>query len=62
MPEIVDKEETSAVIGGCFEVVNGMGCGFLESVDQECLDIQLGLREIPFQPRAELQLCCKGAS
>jgi GxxExxY protein len=60
MPEIVYKEEAYAVIGACFEVYNGMGCGFLEAVYQECLDIELGLREIPFVPQAELQLSYKG--
>ena len=37
MKDIVFKEESYAIIGACFEVYNG--CGFLEPVYQECLQI-----------------------
>jgi GxxExxY protein len=38
--EIIYKEEAYAIIGACFEVYNEMGCGFLEAVYQECLEIE----------------------
>ena len=60
MAELLYKNEAYAVIGACFEVYNDKGCGFLEAVYQECLEIELGLREIPFQPQAELELSYKG--
>ena len=60
MAEIIFKEDAYAIIGACFEVYNDKGCGFLEAVYQECLEIELGLRQIPFQPQAELQLSYKG--
>lgn len=52
-------ERTYAIIGACFEVYNQMGCGFLEAVYQECLEIELRLREIPFIAQKELKLYYK---
>ena len=57
---ILFKEEAFAIVGACFEVYNDKGCGFLEAVYQECLEIELELRAIPFQPQAELSLAYKG--
>ncbi len=47
-------------MGACFEVYNDKGCGFLEPVYQECLEIEFGLRGLPCVPQAELQLTYKG--
>ena len=58
--EIIYKEESYAIIGACFEVYNEMGCGFVEPVYQECLEMELDLRVIPFRPQAELELSYKG--
>ena len=57
MTEILFRQESYDVIGACFEVYNEMGCGFLEAVYQECLEIELLERSIPFvsQHRLELQ-------
>jgi GxxExxY protein len=54
------EAETYKVIGACFEVYKEKGCGFLEAVYQECLEMELGLQEIPFQPQADLHLSYKG--
>jgi GxxExxY protein len=54
------KEETFEIIGACFEVYNEKGCGFLEPVYQECLEIELGLRHIPHSPQKQLRLEYKG--
>jgi GxxExxY protein len=54
--DLLYKEEAFAVLGACFEVYNEMGCGFLEAVYQECLEIELGLRNIPFKPQEALLL------
>ncbi|MGQ0636903.1 MAG: GxxExxY protein [Planctomycetaceae bacterium] len=35
------------------------GCGFSESVYQECLEIELGSQAIPFRAKAELKLTYK---
>jgi GxxExxY protein len=58
--ELLYKEECYAVVGACFEVYKDKGCGFLEAVYQECLELELGFRGIPFTPQVELQLSYKG--
>ncbi len=45
-----------------FGVYREMGCGFLESVYQECLEKELSKRSIPFVAHQKLTLCYKGAS
>ena len=40
MTELILKEECFQIVGACFEVYKNKGCGFLESVYQECLQIE----------------------
>ncbi|MCC6126701.1 MAG: GxxExxY protein [Pirellulales bacterium] len=58
--KIVYKNESYAILGACFEVYKEKGCGFLEAVYQECLEIELALQNIPFHSQAELALEYKG--
>lgn len=58
--DLIYKEECYAVIGACFEVYKIKGSGFLEEVYQECLEIELGLRNIPFVAKPKLELEYKG--
>jgi GxxExxY protein len=60
MDEFLYEKETYRIIGACFEVYNEKGCGFLEPVYQECLEIELGLQEIPFDAKKPLTLEYKG--
>ena len=60
MSQVLYKDEAYAILGACFEVYNDKGCGFHELVYQECLEIEFGLRELPFKPQAELLLTYKG--
>ena len=60
MKDIIYKEECYRNIGACFEVYNEKGCGFTEPIYQECLDIELGMQEIPFEAQAHLPLSYKG--
>src|SRR5206468_3435559 len=60
MAEILYKEESYRIVGACFEVYKEMGCGFLEAVYQECLELELAARGIPFVPQMELSLRYKG--
>lgn len=39
------EEESYAILGACFDVYKEKGCGFLESVYQECLEIKLNSRK-----------------
>ena len=58
--EIAYKEESYQIVGACFEVYKEMGGGFLETVYQECLEIELLAQQIPFKSQAELFLNYKG--
>jgi GxxExxY protein len=54
------KEETKRILGACFEVYNFKGCGFSEPVYQECMEIELELRDIPHEAQKSLGLEYKG--
>jgi GxxExxY protein len=58
--EIVYKEESFAIMGACFEVYKEKGCGFLEAVYQECLEIEFKLQHLPAAPQPRLELSYKG--
>lgn len=60
MAEILYKDESYELIGSCFEVYKLKGCGFTEPIYQECLQIELGLREVPFFAQPLLELEYKG--
>jgi GxxExxY protein len=60
MTEILFKDECYAIQGAVFEVYREMGCGFLESVYQECLERELRSRNIPFITQPDLRLTYKG--
>jgi GxxExxY protein len=54
--ELLFKEDSYKIIGACFEVYREKGCGFLESVYQECMAIELRLVGIPYVAKAPLAL------
>ena len=60
MAEIVFKEESYRNMGACFEVYKEKGCGFLEAVYQECLEIEFEMQGVLFVPQAQLALNYKG--
>ncbi len=53
---IIYKEESYAIIGACFNVYKEMGSGFLEAVYQECLELELSEKKIPFEAQKDFQL------
>jgi GxxExxY protein len=59
---ILFKNESFGIIGACFEVYNQMGCGFLEAVYQECLEMEFNFQQIPFKSQETLKLEYKGNS
>ncbi len=61
MDDFPHKEETYQLLGACFEVYNNMGCGFLESVYQECLEKELSSTGIPFEAQHQIDLVYKGS-
>jgi GxxExxY protein len=58
--ELLFEGESYKIIGACFEVYREKGCGFLEQVYQECMEIELRLQGIPFVPKLALTLEYKG--
>ena len=59
MTEIIYKEESFKIVGACFEVYNEMGCGFLETVYQECVEFEFGDQQISFVSHQQLRLTYK---
>jgi GxxExxY protein len=51
---------TYAIIGAAMEVHRHLGCGFLEQVYQEAMEIELAARNIPFSRQIELVIAYKG--
>ena len=53
------KDEGYQLMGAAFEVYNQLGYGMAEEVYQQSLEIELGLRQIPFQSKAKLVVSYK---
>src|SRR5438552_6767751 len=60
MPELILKEEVYAIVGAAMEVHKDKGCGFLEPVYQECLEIELAERSIPATPQTQVPIFYRG--
>lgn len=57
--DLLFAEESYLIRGAIFEVYREMGCGFLESVYQECLQKEFAMQSIPFVPQRALELFYK---
>ena len=60
MDNLVFKEESYAIIGAAMEVHNQLGCGFIEKVYQDALEIEFGLKGIPYNREKHLPILYKG--
>ena len=60
MAELIHEHESYQIMGVGFEVYKAIGRGFLEPVYQECLEIELSDRGIPFLAQHELRIVYKG--
>ncbi|WKZ17969.1 MAG: GxxExxY protein [Candidatus Jettenia sp. CY-1] len=56
---MIKDPRTHAIIGAAMEVHNFIGPGHLEAVYQECLEIELELRNILFIPQPRLEIFYK---
>lgn len=56
MSELILANLTYKIIGACIEVHSQLGCGFLESVYQEALSLELEERNIPYQKEKLLKI------
>jgi GxxExxY protein len=59
MSEIVHADITEAILGAAFEVHNTLGPGFLESIYEEALARELGLRGMAFQRQVSVPILYK---
>jgi len=60
MDKLIYREESFKIVGACLEVYSQKGCGFLEPVYQECLEIEFKLQDILCVPQKPLSLEYKG--
>ena len=60
MVELLLKEESYKIIGACMEVHKDLGAGFLESVYQEAMEIELQKQNIPYEREKLLNVFYKG--
>ena len=60
MTELLLKNEVYRVMGCAFEVYNDLGCGFLEPVYQEALELELTGQAIPFEAQPRIRIHYKG--
>ena len=59
-PELIYKDESYAIIGACFAVYKDKGCGFLEPVYHECLQIEFESQNVPFRSKPPQTLRYRG--
>ena len=60
MAELLYKDEVYAIIGAAMEVHNVLGCGYLEPIYQEALEIELTVGGIPYVSQQVLPVSYKG--
>ena len=58
--DLILKEEAYQIVGAAMEVSNQLGCGFLEAVYQEALEIEFNERGIPAIPQKRIPISYKG--
>jgi GxxExxY protein len=59
MGELLFKDEVFAIVGAAMEVHTILGCGFLEPVYQEAMELELTDRKIPYVAQQELTISYK---
>ena len=60
MTNIFFKEESYKIGGAIFAVHQALGCGFLERVYQDALEIEFKDRHIPYEREKQIQIMYKG--
>jgi GxxExxY protein len=58
--DLIYKDEAYAIMGGCLTVYKDKGCGFLEPVYQECMEIEFECLKLPAVPQPSLALSYRG--
>jgi GxxExxY protein len=57
---LIFADETYRIRNALFEVYKEKGCGFTESIYQECLEMELSLQDIPYDAQRQIPLTYKG--
>ena len=60
MNKLIHEELTYKILGACFEVYREKGCGFLEGVYQECLQLEFELQGLEARSLVPIPLSYKG--
>ena len=58
--ELICKNESYVIVGACMNVYKEKGCGFLEPVYHECLEIEFSFQQIPFLSKPPQTLQYRG--
>lgn len=58
---LLERQLTRDIIGAAIEVHRELGPGLLESAYQACMERELALKQIPFEPQKSLPVTYKGA-
>ena len=60
MSNLFYRNESYKIRGALFAVHNELGCGFLERVYQDALEVEFRLRNIPYEREKSIQIVYKG--
>ena len=53
---VIYAQESYDIIGAAFDVYNKLGQGFLEAVYQECFELELKKRGIPYEREKDIKI------
>lgn len=56
---LIFQSETFRIRNACFEVYKEKGCGFTEPIYQECLEMEMVLQDLPYDPQRHIPLVYK---
>ena len=60
MSNLFYRDESYKIRGALFAVHNELGCGFLERVYQDALEVEFRLQNIPYEREKSIQILYKG--
>jgi GxxExxY protein len=58
--DMIYPNEAYSIVGAAMEVQNELGCGFAELVYHEALNIELKLRNVPYETEKLIRITYKG--
>ena len=58
--ELIFKDEVYAIMGAAMDIHRELGSGFLESVYQEAMELELARSKIPYEAQKSIKIVYKG--